>query len=52
MLNLKKFALVLVASAFVVGAVAGCGEKTNGEKAKDAVDNAGDAAKKAIDGAK
>ena len=44
-----KLALVFVASAFVAGGLAGCGEKSNEEKAKDAVDKAAGDAKGAID---
>lgn len=33
----------------VLGAFVGCGEKTNEEKAKDAIDNAADKAKDAAD---
>ena len=43
----KKMALVLVASAFVAGALAGCGEKTTGEKVGEKVDAAKDDAKDA-----
>lgn len=45
----KKLALVLIASAFVAGGLAGCGEKSSTEKAKDAVDKAASDAKKEID---
>lgn len=46
----KRFALVIVASAFVVGGLAAC-EKSNETKAKDAVDDAAKNAKDAIDNA-
>ena len=43
---IKKFALVFVASAFVVGGLGGCKkEETPGQKLDKAVDNAKDAAK-------
>jgi len=45
----KKLALVLIASSFVVGGLAGCGEKKDSDKAKDAVDKAATDAKNAID---
>ena len=45
----KKLALVLVGSAFVVGGLAACGEKSQETQAKDAVDDAAKSAKDAID---
>jgi hypothetical protein len=45
---IKKLALVVVASAFVVGGLGGCGEKTPGQKAGEQIDKANDKAKELV----